>query len=165
MFFKKYGDIIVSIFFMIAGIALIALAKTLPASAVMSVGPDFMPTVIGLVTLILAIILLIMSIKGFKANAAKLEAEPPKSVEYKRVILSMLVILLYAFLLQTVGFIVLTLVYLPIQIFILAPDENRTKKDIILYLIISVIFTFVVFFLFRYGFKIMLPAGIFTINL
>jgi len=31
--------------------------------------------------------------------------------------------------------------------------------------VIDVIFTMSVFFLFRYGFKIVLPAGIFTIDL
>ena len=49
--------------------------------------------------------------------------------------------------------------------FILAPEERRGKKDVIQLLITDVLFTFVVFFLFRYGFKIVLPAGIFTINL
>jgi len=82
-----------------------------------------------------------------------------------RVLLSLILSLVYVFVLQPVGFIVSTLVYLFEQIFILAPDENRTKKDIILYLIIDAVFALVVFFLFRYGFKIVLPAGIFTINL
>jgi uncharacterized BrkB/YihY/UPF0761 family membrane protein len=59
-----------------------------------------------------------------------------------------------------VGFIVSTLVYLIIQIYILAPDNKRTKKDLIQYAIIDVVFTVVVYFLFRYGFKIVLPGGI-----
>ena len=66
-------------------------------------------------------------------------------------------------LLKPVGFLVTTLVYLFVQIFILAPDQNRTKKDLLRYLIIDVIFTFVVYMLFRFGFKIVLPAGIFAI--
>ena len=71
--------------------------------------------------------------------------------------------LLYVNLLKPVGFLVTTLVYLFVQIFILAPDQNRTKKDLLRYLIIDVIFTFVVYMLFRFGFKIVLPAGIFAI--
>ena len=47
----------------------------------------------------------------------------------------------------------------------LTPEDKRGKKDIMMLLIIDVIFTMAVFFLFRYGFKIVLPAGIFTINL
>lgn len=57
MFFKKYGDIVVGVFFMVLGALLIILAQALPKSKVMEIGPDFMPTVIGSVTFILAAIL------------------------------------------------------------------------------------------------------------
>ena len=46
---------------------------------------------------------------------------------------------------------------------VLSPDDERDKKHIIILAVIDIIFTMVVFFLFRYGFKIVLPAGIFTI--
>ena len=48
---------------------------------------------------------------------------------------------------------------------VLSPDDERGKKQAILLAVIDVVFTLVVFFLFRYGFKIVLPAGIFSINL
>ena len=165
MFVKKYGDICVSIFFLVVGIALIIGARALPKSAVIDIGPDFMPTVIGVIIVILAAILLAESLKGLKANIAKAEAEGKDDSDYKRVLLSLILSLIYVFVLQPIGFIISTLVYLFGQIFVLSPDEKRTKKDIILYLVIDVIFVMVVFFLFRYGFKIVLPAGIFTINL
>ena len=164
MFVKKYGDICVSIFFLVVGIALIIGARAFPKSAVVEIGPDFMPTVIGVIIVLLSAILLAQSIKGLKAAVAKAEAEGPDDSDYKRVS-SLILSLVYVFVLQPVGFIISTFVYLFGQIFVLAPDEKRTKKDIILYLIIDVVFVLVVFFLFRYGFKIVLPAGIFTINL
>ena len=114
---------------------------------------------------LLSAILLAQSIKGLKEAVAKAEAEGPDDSDYKRVLSSLILSLVYVFVLQPVGFIISTFVYLFGQIFVLAPDEKRTKKDIILYLIIDVVFVLVVFFLFRYGFKIVLPAGIFTINL
>ena len=54
MFFKKYGDIVVGVFFMVLSACLIAMAQMLPKSKVMEIGPDFMPMVIGVVTFILA---------------------------------------------------------------------------------------------------------------
>lgn len=159
MFFKKYGDFVVSIFFMIVSIVLIFLAQQLPKSKVMDLGPEFMPTVIGVLVLILSVILLISTIRNFKTKAAEAEASGPDNYDYKRVIISFLLVLIYAFVLKNVGFIICTLVYLPIQMFVLAPDNERGKKNIITYVVISVIFTFVVFFLFRYGFKIMLSTG------
>ena len=161
MFFKKYGDFVVGIFYAVLGIALIVGAKALPKSKVMEIGPDFMPTLVGAIILILAGILLVQTFARFKANAAELEASNFKDTsDYKRVLGSLVAALIYVNILKPVGFIVSTLVYLIIQIYILAPDNKRTKKDLIQYAIIDVVFTVVVYFLFRYGFKIVLPGGI-----
>ena len=65
MFFKKYGDIVVGVFFMILSTALMVMAKMLPKSKVMEIGPDFMPMVIGAVTFILAAIPTFLSVKNF----------------------------------------------------------------------------------------------------
>ncbi|MBQ7859185.1 MAG: tripartite tricarboxylate transporter TctB family protein [Faecalibacterium sp.] len=166
MFFKKYGDIVVGIFFAALGAAMILLAKMLPKSKVMEIGPEFMPTVIGMVILVLALALLFLAVKNFKMHVQELEASNYKDTsDYKRVVLSILLVLVYVLTMKPVGFIITTLVYLFLQMYVLAPEENRTKKDVITLLIIDVVFTFIVFFLFRYGFKIVLPAGIFTINL
>ena len=165
MFIKKYGDIIVGVFFMLLSAAMMVMAKMLPKSTVMDIGPDFMPMCIGVMTFVLAAALVLLNIKNMKIYVAQAEAEGPEKADYKRVLTSFIIILVYVFVLKSVGFIISTLVYLPDQMFILAPEERRGKKDVIQLLITDVLFTFVVFFLFRYGFKIVLPAGIFTINL
>ena len=165
MFIKKYGDIIVGVLFMLLSAAMMVMAKMLPKSTVMDIGPDFMPMCIGVMTFVLAAALVLLNIKNMKIYVAQAEAEGPEKADYKRVLTSFIIILVYVFVLKSVGFIISTLVYLPVQMFILAPEERRGKKDVIQLLITDVLFTFVVFFLFRYGFKIVLPAGIFTINL
>lgn len=165
MFIKKYGDIIVGVFFMLLSAAMMVMAKMLPKSTVMDIGPDFMPMCIGVMTFVLAAALVFLNIKNMKIYVAQAEAEGPEKADYKRVLTSFIIILVYVFVLKSVGFIISTLVYLPVQMFILAPEERRGKKNVIQLLLTDVLFTFVVFFLFRYGFKIVLPAGIFTINL
>lgn len=165
MFFKKYGDIVVGLFFMAISAIMIIMAKMLPKSMVMDIGPDFMPTVIGAVTFILATILLVLNVKNRKLRVLEAKAEGAEDCDYKRVLSSAILILVYVFILKPIGFIVSTLLYLPLQMLVLAPKEGRTKKSLIQLLIVDAVFTLVVFFLFRYGFKIVLPAGIFTINL
>ena len=165
MFIKKYGDIIVGVFFMLLSAAMLVMAKMLPKSTVMDIGPDFMPMCIGVMTFVLAAALVFLNIKNMKIYVAQAEAEGPEKADYKRVLTSFIIILVYVFVLKSVGFIISTLVYLPVQMFILAPEERRGKKNVIQLLLTDVLFTFVVFFLFRYGYKIVLPAGIFTINL
>ena len=165
MFFKKYGDIVVGVFFMVLGALLVILAQALPKSKVMEIGPDFMPTVIGSVTFILAAILTFLSIKNFKMHGKELEHAEIPDCDYKRVISSIILVLIYVFILQPIGFIISTLLYLMFQMVILSPDDERDGKHIIRLAVINVVFTLAVFFLFRYGFKIVLPAGIFTIRL
>lgn len=165
MFIKKYGDMIVGGFFMILSAGMMIMAKMLPKSTIMDIGPDFMPMCIGLVTFVLAAALAFLNMKNLKMRTAEAEKMEKEELDYKRMLTSFMLILVYVYLLQPVGFIVTTILYLPLQMYSLAPDEKKTKKDIIQLAVTSVIFTFVVFFLFRYGFKIILPAGIFTINL
>ncbi|MBE5985282.1 tripartite tricarboxylate transporter TctB family protein [Lacrimispora sp. AGF001] len=165
MFIKKYGDMIVGGFFMILSAGMMIMAKMLPKSTIMDIGPDFMPMCIGIVTFVLAAALAFLNLKNLKMRTAEAEKMEKEDLDYKRMLTSFMLILVYVYLLQPVGFIVTTILYLPFQMYVLAPDEKKTKKDIIQLAVTSVIFTFVVFFLFRYGFKIILPAGIFTINL
>ena len=102
MFFKKYGDIFVSIFFAIFSIVMIILSGMLPKSKVMDIGPDFMPTVIGIIMLILSVILLIQSIKKFNKNLEEAGKTEDDS-EYKRVLLSLILCIAYVFLLAPLG--------------------------------------------------------------
>lgn len=165
MFIKKYGDMIVGGFFMILSAGMMIMAKMLPKSSIMEIGPDFMPMCIGIVTFVLAAALAVFNVKNLKLRTAEAEKMEKEDLDYKRMLISFILILVYVYLLQPVGFIVTTILYLPFQMYVLAPDEKKTKKDIIQLAVTSVVFTFIVFFLFRYGFKIILPAGIFTINL
>ena len=165
MFIKKYGDIIVGGFFMILSAGMMIMAKMLPKSAIMDIGPDFMPMCIGFVTFTLAAILAFLNIKNLKIRTLEAETMGKENLDYKRMLISFILILVYVYLLHPIGFIVSTILYLPLQMYILAPDDKKKKRDIIQLAIITVLFTFMVFFLFRYGFKIILPSGIFTINL
>ena len=165
MFFKKYGDMVVGVFFMALGALLVIMARMLPKSQVMDIGPDFMPTVIGSVTFILAAILTALSVKNFKMHVKELEHAEIPECDYKRVISSIILVLAYVFILKPIGFLISTLLYLMFQMVVLSPDDERDVKHMVRLAVINVVFTLVVYFLFRYGFKIVLPAGIFSINL
>lgn len=160
MFIKKYGDLIVSIFYMILGVVMIIMARALPKSKVMEIGPDCMPTVVGILILVLSAILLVQSVKKLQKGGALSEQEEKDQSDYKRVLESLVLATVYVNVLKPVGFLLSTFVYLCLQIYVLAPNDKRTKKDIIKFVVISLVFTVVVYVLFRYGFKIILPTGI-----
>ena len=165
MFWRKYRDYLSSIFFIAISLVMIYMARLLPKSKVMSIGPDFMPTVIGVTTLILAVLLLILTVMRTKERETALAKAEPEDFDYRRMLYSLVLILIYVFIMQPVGFILSTIIYLIPQFLVLAPDEERNKKEAIKLVVISIIFTIIVFLLFRYGFKIVLPAGLFTIKL
>ena len=71
MFIKKYGDIIVGVFFMLLSAAMLVMAKMLPKSTVMDIGPDFMPMCIGVMTFVLAAALVFLNIKNMINGTSK----------------------------------------------------------------------------------------------
>ena len=66
----------------------------------------------------------------------------------------------YVFVIEPAGFLLSSIVYLFAQITILAPKEKRGIKGIILFAVIAVVVCVAVYFIFRFGLNVMLPAGI-----
>lgn len=160
MFLKKYGDLLVSVFYLVLGVVMLIMAKALPKSKVMAIGPDFMPTVVAILILVLAGILLLQTVNRLRRGGAVDAAAEKDTSDYKRVLASLVLATVYVNILKPVGFLISTFVYLGLQIPVLAPDDKRSKKDIIKYTVISLVFTVIVYVLFRYGFKIILPTGL-----
>lgn len=163
VFIKKYGDLIVGAFYAVLSAAILIMARALPKSKVMAIGPDFMPTVVGVISLVLSIILIVQAIGKLHANKGADEVKEKDESDYKRVLESLILATIYVNVLKPVGFLISTFVYLTLQMIVLAPNDKRSKKEILKYVIINLVFTVVVFVLFRYGFKIILPSGIIKI--
>ena len=163
VFIKKYGDLIVGAFYAVLSAAILIMARALPKSKVMAIGPDFMPTVVGVISLVLSIILIVQAIGKLHANKGADEVKEQDESDYKRVLESLILATIYVNVLKPVGFLISTFVYLTLQMIVLAPNDKRSKKEILKYVIINLVFTVVVFVLFRYGFKIILPSGIIKI--
>ncbi|MBP8277934.1 MAG: tripartite tricarboxylate transporter TctB family protein, partial [Propionivibrio sp.] len=66
-------------------------------------------------------------------------------------------ILVYIALMQFVGFPIMTVVYLVAQFTILTPAER--KPNFLVYAVIAVLTSALVYLLFRYAFDMMLPVG------
>lgn len=79
-------------------------------------------------------------------------------VEPRTVLLTLGLMLGYVALLGTVGFPIMTVIYLYVQFLVLTPVSQKPKH--LTYLLISVISSAVIFLLFREAFDLMLPAGL-----
>lgn len=79
-------------------------------------------------------------------------------VEPRTVLLTLGLMLGYVALMGTVGFPIMTVIYLYVQFLVLTPVSQKPKH--LTYLLISVISSAVIFLLFREAFDLMLPAGL-----
>jgi putative tricarboxylic transport membrane protein len=111
---------------------------------------------------LLAIFLMALSalqlIHGLKlAKAASQTADSKGTMFGLKVILTIGLIVVYIMLMPTVGFLIMTTLYLFCQIILLMPSET---KNYLLAAKIAVIFSVGVYFLFVQGLSLILPRGI-----
>ena len=69
-------------------------------------------------------------------------------------------IFIYVTIIDPLGFLLSTVVYLIAQMIILYP-EKLTEKKLILFVVISIVASAAIYYIFRNVFYLMLPAGIF----
>lgn len=159
MFLKKYGDLVLGIVFAVIAIAMYVGADALPPNLLGGVGSDFVPKIIAIGILILVVFQLkagIAAIKNYKPEAETKEAEEDKP-EYGRVFATIVVLTAYVFLMNTLGFMISSAIYLFLQILILTPKD---KKNYILFAIIAVVASVAIYFIFKNCLSVMLPAGL-----
>jgi hypothetical protein len=158
MLVKRYGNLIVGLFFMGLATTYYFLASGLPSSQVGSLGPRFVPNIIAGITFVTALLLIAASVK--KLVKMPDAAEEEKSIEYRRVLLTMAAFCIYVYSFGSLGFLVATFIYLMAQMIIFAPRE---KINLPLFFVISLVTSGLVYFLFRYRLDVMLPQGILNI--
>jgi len=88
-------------------------------------------------------------------------AEKPEAIDYPTVIKSVALVLLFTALLQPVGFVIMTVLYLYAQFIVLTPAEQKVKH--LQYLLIAVVSSVLIFYIFRHGFDLLLPVGLLEI--
>ncbi|GGB38990.1 hypothetical protein GCM10011409_15650 [Lentibacillus populi] len=90
-------------------------------------------------------------------SATLIEDKASRWLRYKNVLITTVLIVLYILLMPIIGFLITTAVYLFIQFCLLG---QRKYWNIPLFLILSILTSVIVYYVFRLGFEVMLPAGI-----
>ena len=126
-----------------------------------TVDARFWPRIIGIGGCALSILLFVQSLleERKRDGGVDVKEEEMDPDDKTRSIKTLLLMFLYILGLEYLGFVIMTLLYLFLQILVLTErDEWNYKK----FLVIDLVFTFAVFVIFRYGFKMMLPTGDFV---
>ena len=164
MLAKKY-DTGLSMFFIIFGAIIIILSFTVKTRTVLTIGPGFMPRVIGIIVFVLGLLLFYQNYKrtdfaGKESSTHKDITEPfswPENSKFT-LISTILLLVIYVGLLETLGFPLMTAIYLLIQFFLLA--EKKTFKMFSLLSGAAVVGSTIITLIFTKLLGLYLPLGI-----
>ena len=159
---KKYRDVFCGAFLILLAAGLYAASFGIKSVALNLIKADFFPRLDAALLLVLGVILVV---SGFlKAKQAQPEAGETVPFWKNDGTISMLetlvLLVLYIGLMKPLGFVITTVFYLIAQMYTLTPREKRTKRNLALFVVISLITSLAIYLLFTKVFYLMLPAGI-----
>jgi len=153
---KKYWDLASGIFLLVFSVVLFVGAQNVKTLSVSSVGSGTFPSFIAVLLAIVSVAIIVGGVKK-----ARNPDEKPAKEEGKHRLWAVLatfgIMALYALLMPKVGFIITTIVYLFLQMYIMAAKEHQRP---IVFGIISIVTSVSVYYMFVKIFSLMLPAGI-----
>lgn len=160
----KYRDIISGAFLAVLSVILYISTFSIKKLVDMNIGSDFMPKLCAILLFFLSLGVIykgFLKLKTFVPEEVSDEEKAKKIKSIKSVSLSIFLILLYASFLQSIGFLITTTLYLFVNFILLFPEDKKiTSKDLVLFCIIAVASSAIVYFGFVKGFQLMLPSGI-----
>ena len=115
-----------------------------------SLGPAFFPRLVCILLFVVALILLIFSIKNKNYSKNKY-----KNLNLKYSIITIIFFIIYTFLIEKLGYLTSTIIFMISIIFLLK------NKSFLINIIFSVVFSSIIYLLFSKGFNVSLPDGIF----
>ena len=151
----NWEDIISGLVIFIIGLILFISSMSLPGGNELQMGADFMPKI---VSGMLAVIGLCFTITAFiKRDSAPAGSAKFTRTEILRFLVAFALLFCYIFFLNSIGFIIMTSLYIIAQSWFITPKEKRRPVFLI---ILAVSVSVIVYVLFVFGLKLMLPAGI-----
>ncbi len=160
MSFKRCKDLILGVvmllfsgFYLFFGQQITTRPKLTPSYA----SARIMPTILGILLAILSVLLIIQGVRRFRAHDDSQKEDKAEKNDLLAVVLTFAVIIGYVIILPKLGFCLSTAVFLFLQMLVLAPKE---KRNYLLFAIVAIVFTAIVFVAFRVGLQQLLPRGV-----
>lgn len=160
--FQKYKDVICGGALILLGIGLFAASFGIKSVALNLIKADFFPRLDAALLVILGLILIVTGLSNVRHVQAEEAEQPPfwKNDSTVSMLETLALVAVYVFLMKPVGFIISTFLYLVAQMVVLTPREKKTRKNVALFVVISLITSFAIYLVFVKVFYLMLPAGI-----
>jgi len=150
----KKKELAVGAVMLCAGLFYLVLTINLPRKG--TIDASTVPYVLAFGLCLLGLLQLLSARKATRPEAEP-DAAPKTPADYPTVLKTLALIAAYIGLLEPVGFPIVTALYLYVQFIVLTPSEQKANH--LTYALIAVIASVAIFFTFRHGFDLMLPAG------
>ncbi len=164
---KAKKDFYSGIFFLLFSIFLYVLSYAIKMTKADSLGPQFFPRLVALFMAILSIVVIVNGYKGMKEEKNKEQSgsnqpsKAPEKIDKLSLLFSSILLIGYALLIDTLGFMITSALYLFFQIYLISPPELLKKKNLVINGVISIVVPVALYFIFYRAFNIFLPTGIF----
>ncbi len=152
----KRNDAICGAIGMLLGVILYYGAYQIGLQEGATIGADFVPKIVAILMFLFSGFLFLQGRKGMAAE----KANPPAKdyvPNYKGTAIMLVVLIAYIAIFTELGFVLSSMLYLFAALVILSKKE---ETNYVRFLIISVVGSLVIYFLFAYVFGIMLPEGL-----
>ncbi|MCM3571382.1 tripartite tricarboxylate transporter TctB family protein [Neobacillus mesonae] len=153
---QRYSDIYSGIFLLLLGIGMYLTTFSFKELTSSKIGPAFMPQIISIFICIVSVFIIVNGFKRLKFLNESKEEQVEKPA-YFPVVLSLVLMIGYLILMPSLGFLMTTTLYLFFQMYLLA---NKSTRKIPVLIIISIVSSVVIYYIFHSLFYVMLPSGI-----
>jgi len=161
---RNYINIFSGLFFLVFSIVIFIQVNNIEALTDDLIGSDFLPRIVSILIALTGISIFVNGVlnkkkysEGNKTTANEQENDVKEKKDHLLVIYSMVLMLLYVMLVSTIGFLITTSSYMFVQMLLFS---SINKKNILTYLIISIVATLIIYYVFRNVFYVMIPAGV-----
>ena len=163
---KKYSDIISgAVLFVLAAVyyAMATQIKQYNSGLPGIITSDFIPKVYGIAVMVLSAILIFRGIRDLKKARAQEAGETEEASRFPvdpAIILVFLLLVIYVALLDTVGFTIMSTLFVLGLSYILLPKEKRTHKTCVAVFVVALVFSVAITLIFVKGFSLTLPMSV-----
>lgn len=160
--YSKHKELIIGCSFaLFAGLYLAGCAM-IPKRSLAMVGAEFVPYLLGYFLLFLAGCQIVTALNARRKTAASDGEAPPENGEQTGDGIGLLItfglLCVYIALIEPLGFILASMVYLLCQMTILVPKNEPKRYG--LHLVIAIVLPVIAYYVFRSGLNLVLPVGI-----
>lgn len=154
----RYKGLMVSVGMLLFSAFFYASSYMIKDSGIVAIGPAFIPRIVCGGMGLLALIQMVLDLLELRRQKGK-PADPAekREINVAMVLATVALFALYIFCLSILGFIISTILYLFVQMFLLSVGK---KQNLVLFAVISIALTVLIYFFFRQVMYLMLPAGI-----